>query len=105
MLRLPTIRRLLLVSLLAVCGTLAAYVVGYYALVVPGHVPDDFLPYAAHLRRTSTEPVTMTVERTHRYRAIGGAGEDLFKPMHDVDRVLRPGVWTETYVFAPVREP
>jgi hypothetical protein len=60
------------------------YVGSYYALVVP--TQGSFLGSARH-------PVS--AEMFPDYRIVGRYGDSFYKPIHNMDRELRPATWAD----------
>jgi hypothetical protein len=96
------ITRLLRIVSLTLAGTLTAYVVAYFALVVPGKAADFVDRRFVDSLRRATAPVTVRVEREQTYRIRGEFVEMLFSEANHWDRRLRPGRWSEEITFAPM---
>ena len=62
---------------------LGLYVAAYYATVQPG------------LRLGSQRQTALTLQYEPHYGRLGRVGESVFRPMHRVDRWLRPRYWSE----------
>lgn len=65
---------------------LGLYVAAYYAAVQPS------------LSRAST---SLTLKYEPHYGRLGNAGVSIFRPMHLVDRGLRPAYWSEAIEQIP----
>ncbi|HVV99701.1 MAG TPA: hypothetical protein VHB77_05155 [Planctomycetaceae bacterium] len=70
-------------GVLAVLTVFGLYVAAYYATVQPG------------LSLGSRRDTLHTLTYQPHYGRLGGAGELLFRPVHLVDRQLRPAYWSE----------
>lgn len=100
--RRPSLKRVAMSAAAAIGLTLVAYTTAYFVNVRVGGVPDTFSSVIGPLRRGASEPIVIIGERAVRYRWGGASAVRLFALAHGIDRWLRPGVWTETFVFKPL---